>query len=48
MGPTGHSRDKLHKAKGDHLDQVYSDQKVLKVIRWGKLDLLIGGQESQN
>jgi hypothetical protein len=38
----------LHKAREDHLDQVHSDQKILKVIRQGRLVLVIGGQESQN
>jgi hypothetical protein len=32
-----HSRDILCKAKGDHIDQVHSDQKVLEMIRQGKL-----------
>jgi hypothetical protein len=36
------------KIKADHLDQVHSDQKVLKVIRWGRLVLLIRNQESQS
>jgi hypothetical protein len=31
--PTGHSWDILHKAKGDHLDRVHSDKKVLEMIR---------------
>ncbi len=31
------SRDILHKAKGDHLDRVHSDEKVLKMIRRGRL-----------
>jgi hypothetical protein len=31
-----HSRDILRKAKGDHLDRVCSDQKVLKAIRQGE------------
>ncbi len=46
-GPTGSSRGIFCQAKGDHLDQVHSDQKVLDVIRWGRLVLVIGGQESQ-
>ncbi len=37
----------LHKAKGYHLDRVHSDQKILEMIRWGRLVLVIGGQESQ-
>jgi hypothetical protein len=41
-------QDILHKAKGDHLDRVQSYQKVLWVIRQGKLVLVIRGQESQN
>jgi hypothetical protein len=45
--PTRHSRDVLRKAKGDHLDRVHSDQMVLKIIRWGRPVLVIGGQESQ-
>jgi hypothetical protein len=40
-GPTGHSRDILHKAKGDHIDRVHSDQKVLEMIRQGRLILVI-------
>jgi hypothetical protein len=48
QGPTGSSRGILHQAKGDHLYQVHSYQKVLNVIRWGRLVLVIGGQESQN
>jgi hypothetical protein len=32
-GPTGCSMGILHKAKGDRIDQVCSDQRVLKVIR---------------
>jgi hypothetical protein len=40
--------DILHKAKRDHLDQVHSDQKFLKMIRRGRLVLFIGGQESRN
>jgi hypothetical protein len=31
-----HSRDMLRKAKGDHLDQVHSDQKILEMIRHGE------------
>ncbi len=46
--PTGCSRDILHKAKGDYLDRVHTDQKVLEVIRRGRLVLVIRGQESQN
>jgi hypothetical protein len=34
----------LRKAKGDHLDRVHSDQKVLEIIRYGRLVLLIGGK----
>ncbi len=45
--PTEHFRDKLHKAKGDHLDWVHPDQKVLEMIRQGRLVLVIGGQEPQ-
>jgi hypothetical protein len=41
--PTGRSRDILHKANGDHLDRVHTDQKVLEVIGWGRLVLVIGG-----
>jgi hypothetical protein len=37
----------LRKAKGNHLDQVYSDQKVLQVISGGRLVLVIRGQDSQ-
>jgi hypothetical protein len=47
-GPTGFSRDILHKAKGYHLDRLHSGQKVLEVIRWGRLILLIGGQDPPN
>jgi hypothetical protein len=43
-----HSRDILQKAKGDLLDQVHSDQMVLKMIRQGRLVLVIGDKESQN
>jgi hypothetical protein len=32
INPTTHSRDILRKAKGDHLDRVHLDQKVLKMI----------------
>jgi hypothetical protein len=32
---TMHSEDTSCKAMGDHLDQVHSDQKVLKTIRRG-------------
>jgi hypothetical protein len=35
--PTMHSRDILLQAKGDHLDQVHSDQIVLEMIRQGRL-----------
>jgi hypothetical protein len=38
----------LPNAKGDHLDRVYSDQKVLAVIRQGRLVLVNRGKESQN
>jgi hypothetical protein len=31
-----HSRDMLRKAKGDHLDRVHSDQKILEMIRQGE------------
>jgi hypothetical protein len=48
QGLTGHSKDILRKATGDHLDQVHSDQKVLEMIRRGRLVLVIRGQESQN
>jgi hypothetical protein len=47
-GPTRRSIDILHNAKGDHLDQVHLNQKVLKVIWQGRLVLAIGGQESRN
>jgi hypothetical protein len=47
-GSTARSMDILHKAKGDYLDQVNPNQKVLKVIRQGRLVLVIGGQESRN
>jgi hypothetical protein len=39
LGPTGHSRDTVRKAKGDHLGRIHSDQKVLEVIRWGEAGL---------
>jgi hypothetical protein len=42
------SQNILHFAKGDHLDRVHSDQKDLKMIRQGKLVLVIGAQEFQN
>jgi uncharacterized protein (DUF169 family) len=42
-----HSRDILIKAKGDHLDSVCSDQKVLMMIRQGRLVLVSGGQGSR-
>jgi hypothetical protein len=35
--PTMHSRGILLQAKGDHLDQVHSDQMFLKMIRQGRL-----------
>jgi hypothetical protein len=35
--PTMHSRDILQQAKGDHFDQVHSDQMVLKMIMSGRL-----------
>jgi PHP family Zn ribbon phosphoesterase len=35
--------DILLKAKRDQLDRVHSEQKVLKMIRQGRLVLLIGG-----
>jgi hypothetical protein len=38
--------DEVRKAKGDHLDAVHSDQKVLEMIMWGRLVFLIKGQES--
>jgi hypothetical protein len=41
-------QDILHKAKGDHHDRVQSYQKVLGVIRQGKLVLDIKGKESHN
>jgi hypothetical protein len=31
-----------------HLDHVHPDQKVLEMIRRGRLVLFFGGQESQN
>ncbi len=37
----------LRKAKGDHLDGVHLDQKVLEVIKHGRLVLVIRGQESR-
>ncbi len=37
----------LLKAKGDHLDKVHSDQKVLEMIRHRMLVLVIEGQGSQ-
>jgi hypothetical protein len=46
--PPGSSKDILCKAKGDHLDQLLSNQKVLKVIRRGRLVLVFGCQDSQN
>ncbi len=33
--------------KGDHLDRVHSDQKVLEMIKRGRLVLVFCGQESQ-
>jgi hypothetical protein len=36
-------RGHITQAKGDHLDQVHPDQKVLEVIRWWRLV-----QESQH
>jgi hypothetical protein len=33
--PTCRSNDILHNANGDHLDRVYSGQKVIEVTRWG-------------
>jgi hypothetical protein len=47
-GHTGSSRVIFRKAKGHHLDRVHSDQKLLKIIRQGRLVLVIGGKESQN
>jgi hypothetical protein len=38
--PIRRSRGILHKAKGDHLDRVHSDQKVLEMIRHGGWSLL--------
>ncbi len=35
------------KPRGDHLDRVHSDQKVLYFLRQGRLVLVIRGQESQ-
>jgi hypothetical protein len=35
--PVMYSRNILQQAKGDHLDQVHSDQIVLEMIRWGRL-----------
>jgi hypothetical protein len=43
-----YSRDTLLKAKGDHLDRVHPDEMVLEMVRWGRLVLFIGSQESQN
>jgi hypothetical protein len=37
----------LRKAKGDHLDGVHLDQKVLEAIKHGRLVLVIRGQESR-
>ncbi len=31
--PIRHSRGMLHKVKGDHLDSIYSEQKVLVMAR---------------
>jgi hypothetical protein len=45
---TGHSWDILHKAKGDDLGQVHSDQNVLEMIRRGRPVLVIRGKESQS
>jgi hypothetical protein len=40
---------KLHKAKGDHLELVHLDRKVLEMIRQVSLVLvIIEGQEPQN
>ncbi len=38
----------IMQAKGGHLDRVNSDQKILEMIRAGRLVLFVGGQESQN
>jgi hypothetical protein len=46
-GTYWHSRDILLKVKGDHRDQVHSDRKILTVIGWGRMILVVGGQESQ-
>jgi hypothetical protein len=46
--PTLYSKDILHKANGNHLDRVHSDQMVFEMIRQGMLVLFIGGQESQS
>jgi hypothetical protein len=35
--PIMRSRDILHQAEGDHLDQVHSDQMVLEMIRWRRM-----------
>jgi hypothetical protein len=47
METTIHSKDILHKATGNHLDLVKSDQMVLETIRRGRLVLSIRSQESQ-
>jgi hypothetical protein len=36
----------LHKAKGNYLDQVHLDQKVLKMIRWKRL--VLGLEEAKS
>jgi hypothetical protein len=43
-----HFRNILHRAKGDHLDRVHSDQKVLEMIIRRRLVLFISSQEAQN
>jgi hypothetical protein len=40
-GPSMHSKDKLRKAKGDHLDRVHSDQMVLKMTGRGGWSFLL-------
>jgi hypothetical protein len=42
-GPTGRSRDILRKVQGDHRNLVHTGKKVLKMIRQGRLVLVILG-----
>jgi hypothetical protein len=46
--PTMHSSGILHKAEGDHFDQIHSEQKILEMIMQRRLVLIIGGKKSQN